>query len=80
MGRASQPFVAFGFSSVHDALEAEDVVRRAGIHAVPVPPPKELGELCGLALRVQPADAELADAAMRAAGRPPISRADFRDL
>ena len=79
MDRGRQPFVAFGFASVHDALEAEDVLRCAEIHAVPIPTPRELGELCGLALRVRPADAARADASMSEAGKPPISRADFID-
>ncbi len=80
MGREAQPFVAFGFASVHDALEAEDVLRGDGIPATPIPPPKELGATCGLALRVCPDDAALADESMSAAGKPPISRADFLDL
>jgi len=57
MTRVPRPFVVFGFASTHDALAAEQLLLEAGIDAVPIPASKELGALCGIALRV-PADEE----------------------
>lgn len=77
---ASRPFVVFGFASVHDTLQAEDALKKAGVPAVTIPSPKELGELCGIALRVAPDDAEAAESALALAGAPPRARADITDL
>jgi ribosomal protein L7Ae-like RNA K-turn-binding protein len=62
-----RPFAVFGFESVHDTLEAEDVLRAAGIPAITIPSPKELGELCGIALRVEPEFTDGVEAALAAA-------------
>ena len=74
-----RPFAVFGFESVHDTLAAEDVLRDAGIPAVTIPSPKELGELCGIALRVEPDAAAGAEAAFALAGAPARARASILD-
>jgi hypothetical protein len=74
-----RPFVVFGFDSVHDTLAAEDVLRAAAIAAVTIPSPGELGELCGIALRVEPTAAEAAEAALSRAHTPARARADISD-
>jgi ribosomal protein L7Ae-like RNA K-turn-binding protein len=71
--------VAFGFDSVHDTLAAEDVLRAGRIPAVTIPSPRELGELCGIALRVDPAMAETAEAALALARTPARARAEILD-
>jgi hypothetical protein len=73
-------FVVFGFASVHDTLAAEDALRAAGVPAVTVPSPAELGELCGIALRVVPERAAEATGALERAGTPPRARADVLDF
>jgi hypothetical protein len=73
-------FVVFGFDSVHDTLAAEDALRDAGIPAVTIPSPRELGELCGIALRVLPADADAAEDALTRAGARVRGRAEITDL
>lgn len=52
MTRLARPFAVFGFASTHDALAAEELLLDAGIDAVPIPAAKELGALCGIAIRV----------------------------
>ena len=74
-----RPFVVFGFASVHDTLAAEDVLRAAGVPAVTIPSPRELGELCGIALRVDPSVAEAAEAALVRAHTPARARAETLD-
>ena len=56
MTRETRQFTVFGFASTHDALDAETLLGDLGIEAVPIPAPKILGELCGIALRIEPAD------------------------
>jgi hypothetical protein len=75
-----RPFVVFGFASVHDTLAAEAVLKTAGIAAVTIPAPRELGELCGIALRVVPSDVELAERALVEGGQPPRARGRIDDL
>ena len=52
-----RPFLVFAFDSTHEALEAEDALKRAGVSVVPIPTPVTLGGLCGLAMRVPPEEA-----------------------
>jgi len=59
-------FRVYGFESTHDALTAEAVLRDAGVATTVMPTPRELGELCGIALRVAVEEAGDAEAAMRA--------------
>jgi hypothetical protein len=80
MSRDLTPFVVYGFGSVHDTLEAESVVRAAAVPAVTVPSPHELGEVCGIALRVAPEDAPATEAALLTAGTPFVERADVLDF
>jgi hypothetical protein len=76
----SRTFVVFGFGSVHDALLGEDALRSEGIAVVTVPSPRELSELCGIALRVLPGDADAAEAALARAGAGVRARAEMTDL
>lgn len=80
MSRVERPFVALGFGSVHASLEAEAVLNRAGVASLAIPAPRELGGLCGIALRVEAADASGAVAALEAAGSPPLATAAFTDF
>lgn len=54
--RTPRPFSALGFSTTHDALDAEALLGDMGIDVVPIPAPKEVGALCGIALRLEPTD------------------------
>jgi hypothetical protein len=80
VSRAPRPFAVYGFASVHDALLAESVLTSAGVVVTPVPSPKELGDLCGIALRVAPEDAVHAERLLESAGMPPKRRAEMRDV
>jgi len=73
-------FIAYGFASVHDAMAAESALKTAGVAVVAIPSPSALGELCGIALRVAPSDADAATAVLRRAGLPPLARAEFDDI
>jgi hypothetical protein len=78
--RPMRAYVAFGFASVHDALAAEAALKESGIAATTIPAPRELGQLCGIALRVVPQDADAARRALSAAGREPQATADIQDF
>lgn len=80
MTAGTRRFVAFGFASVHDAMAAEDALKAAGIAAVAIPSPRALGELCGVALRVDPAEAREAEDALSDAGLSPVASAEIDDL
>ncbi len=73
-------FAVFGFASVHDAMAGEDALKEAGIAVVAIPSPRALGELCGIALRVNLADARAAKAALDDADLPPVASAEIDDL
>lgn len=79
MSATLRPFVVYGFASVHDALAAESVLAGAGVAVTPVPSPRELGELCGVALRVEPGDAVHAERVLASAGASPAARAEVLD-
>jgi len=55
---ALREFVVLGFGSTHDALDAEALLTDLGIDVVPIPTPKAIGALCGIALRL-PRDDEV---------------------
>lgn len=55
--RELRPFVVLGFHTTHDALEAEALLLDLGFDVVPIPSPKSIGALCGIALRLDPGDA-----------------------
>ena len=56
MSRTPRRFAVLGFASTHDALDAEALLLDLGIDVVPIPAPKTLGTLCGIALRLEIAD------------------------
>ncbi len=56
MSRIPRRFAVLGFTSTHDALDAEALLLDMGIDVVPIPAPKSLGTLCGIALRLEIAD------------------------
>lgn len=73
-------FAAFGFGSTHDALDAEKFLLDLGITVVPVPAPKEIGTLCGIALRIELADEERAAGYLEAAGIKVSARIEIEDV
>lgn len=77
---ASRRFVVYGFASVHDALGAESALRDGGLAVTAIPSPRELGELCGVALRVEPAIAASAESILASAGILPRATAEIDDL
>jgi len=54
--RTPRLFRIVGFASTHDALDAEALLLDLGIDVVPIPAPKALGTLCGIALRLEVED------------------------
>lgn len=60
VARPAQLFAVFGFGSTHDALDAEKLLDDLGVEVVPVPTPKAIGALCGIALRIPLDEAERA--------------------
>ena len=58
--REPRLFSVLGFATTHDALDAEALLGDMGIDVVPVPAPKEVGALCGIALRLEPDQQERA--------------------
>jgi hypothetical protein len=56
MSRTPRAFTVLGFASTHDALDAEALLLDMGIDVVPIPAPKSIGALCGIALRLEPSD------------------------
>lgn len=79
MSRPARPFVVFGFASVHDCLAAESTLVKAGIPAVTIPSPREIGGLCGISLRCEPAQSGPALTALEVAGQSPIASAEITD-
>lgn len=55
--RVPRDFSVFGFKSTHAALDAESLLLDMGLDVVPIPTPRSLGAHCGIALRLEPADA-----------------------
>jgi len=53
-------FRVLGFTSTHDALDAEALLEDLGIDVVPIPAPQSIGALCGIALRIELDQAERA--------------------
>lgn len=80
MSREPRTFAAFGFGSTHDALDAEQLLGDLGITVVPMPAPKSLGALCGIALRLELADEERAVAYLSAVDIVVTSRALIEDI
>jgi hypothetical protein len=78
--REQRPFVVLGFPSTHDALNAETLLGDLGMEAIPIPTPKLLGALCGISLRLDPADETRATAYLASAGIQISGRADILDI
>ena len=55
---ARQPvtYTVLAFGTTHAALSAERVLLDSGVPLTPIPTPKSLGGLCGIALRLLLAD------------------------
>jgi len=79
VSREPTRFVVYGFASVHDALAAETILKGAAVPVTPVPSPKELGELCGIALRVSPEHDEHARRLLSGAAMEPRAVAEILD-
>jgi hypothetical protein len=80
MSRTPRPFKVLGFASTHDALDAEALLLDLGIDAVPIPAPKILGTLCGIALRLEPADEKRALGYLVGAGIAVAARGEVEDV
>lgn len=78
--REVRPFVVYGFATTHAALAAEDALKAAVLTVVPIPAPRELGSLCGVALRLTPDDAGVAESVLDRAGIAWTARAEIRDV
>jgi hypothetical protein len=78
--RAPRAFIVYGFATTHDALAAEAVLKRAAVPVTPIPAPRELGSLCGIAMRAEPADATRVEGVLAEAGPPWIARAEIEDV
>jgi hypothetical protein len=61
-------FTVYGFDSTHDALSAERLLVDMGVTVTAIPSPSELGSLCGVALRIEPRDADRAERFLTASG------------
>ena len=72
-------FSALGFESTHDALAAEVELKAANVTVVPIPAPKALGALCGVALRIPPETVPLAEETLAASGIAISGRVSFED-
>lgn len=80
MSHEPRLFAVYGFASVHDALTAESILKAAGVGVTAVPSPKELGELCGVALRIDPGEEDRAERLLASAGRQPRAKASMEDV
>ncbi len=80
MSRTPRRFGVLGFASTHDALDAEALLLDLGIDAVPIPAPKALGTLCGIALRLELADEKRALGYLADAGIGVAARGEVEDV
>lgn len=78
--RNPRQFTVFGFATTHDALAAEQVLKDHGIEVVPIPTPKTLGALCGIALRVPVEAGSEARVVLESSSVPPVSEAATEDV
>ena len=72
-------FIVYGFASTHDALDAEALLDDMGIDVVPIPAPASVSATCGIALRVEVADAERAERYLSNAEITVVVRAEITD-
>jgi len=80
MTRSSKTFVVLGFASTHDALDAEALLGDLGIDVVPIPAPRSIGALCGIALRLAPDDEPRALEYLKGAAIAVSTRATIEDV
>lgn len=79
--RKQRTFVVFGFATTHQALDAERCLKDEGLPVTPIPAPRMLGGgLCGIALRVQPADADRVRTLLGSAGLAPVAEGEMQDV
>lgn len=78
--REKRLYVVFGFGTTHDALGAEEILKRAGLPVVPIPTPPVLGALCGIAMRVPPEFEAQAREQLEAADLNPETSAEIEDF
>lgn len=69
----------FGFGSTHHALDGERLLDDMGIDVTPIPAPKAIGALCGIALRVSLGEGDRAATYLERAGIPVVSRVEIED-
>lgn len=79
MSRRLQRFAVFTFATTHDALDAEDALKAEGLAVVPIPTPSGAPNLCGIAMRVPPTEADAARIAIEAAGIAPTGQIEIED-
>ena len=77
--REKKRFVVLGFTSTHDALDAERLLDDLGVDVVPIPTPKSIGALCGISLRVPSDEAERAKTYLERAEIHVIAEAEIED-
>ena len=79
---ARQPvtYAVLAFGTTHAALSAERVLLDSGVPLTPIPTPKTRGELCGIALRILPADEPRAREILGDAGIEIRARAEIDDV
>jgi len=80
MTREPRLFGVLGFTSTHDALDAETLLIDLGIEVVPIPAPKAIAAHCGIALRIEPQDEERAVGYLDAAGIEVVARGRIEDV
>ena len=80
MAREAREFEVLGFGYTHDALAAESILKDMGVPAAVIPAPRALGSLCGIAIRLEPADAERAERLLTNADVRPTGRATITNL
>lgn len=73
-------FIALGFSTTHDALDAEALLEDMGIEVVPIPAPPEISATCGIALRLAPLDVDQALVYLERVGLDVASRVEIEDV
>jgi len=80
VSRQPRSYLVLGFASTHAALDAESLLEDLGIALTPIPAPKVLGSLCGIALRLEPADEDRALRYLEGAGIGISSSAVIEDV
>lgn len=80
MSRVLRRYVVLGFSTTHEALDAEALLKASGASVAPVPAPAALSAKCGIALRLSLEDEERAIEALDGARIVPSGRIEIEDL